>query len=154
MHVFSLHKSVVHKLTLQEIGEKRKKDQFMVVLYLLKKGCLMTNYESFKDLFSIIKVKNMQRKHLFRLRHYRMHVWCDCVCMKEIVRKFPFIAIFTYEMKIVKNELWISIHGYVLENWWQIFILLNLKRVANDDYIRQLYIKTLLNIMLIQGGVT
>jgi len=49
-----------------------------------------------------------------------MHVWCDLICMKEIVRKIPFIAIFTYEMIIVKNEFWISIHGYVLENWWQI----------------------------------
>jgi hypothetical protein len=40
-------------------------------------------------------------------------------CIKEIVRKFLFIAIFTNEMTIVKNEYRISIHGYVLENWWQ-----------------------------------
>ncbi len=50
---------------LGEIGENFKKVQFVILFYLLKEGHPMMNYESLKDFFCFIKIKNVSRKHWF-----------------------------------------------------------------------------------------
>jgi hypothetical protein len=36
---------------------------------------------------------------------------------KEVIKEFPFLAIFVDEITTFDTKSWISIHGYVLENW-------------------------------------
>jgi hypothetical protein len=65
LYVASFHSNVVHQLDLGETGEKKKtRVQFAIVFYLLKEGCPLMDYESFKDFFFFFKVKNMPKKHL------------------------------------------------------------------------------------------
>jgi hypothetical protein len=46
-----------------------------------------------------------------------------------VVKEYPFLAFIVDEITTIDIESWISIHGYVFENWQQIFLLLNLERV-------------------------
>jgi hypothetical protein len=37
--------------------------QFVIVFHILAHGCPMTDFESLKDLFQLLKVKSISRKH-------------------------------------------------------------------------------------------
>jgi hypothetical protein len=38
-------------------------------------------------------------------------------CAKEVIKEFPFLVIFTNEVTRSNTKSWVSIHGYILENW-------------------------------------
>jgi hypothetical protein len=120
LYVGSFYSNVVHQLDLGEIGEKKnKKVQFVVVFYLLREGCPLTNYESLKDLFCFLKIKNMPKKHWFDNLRWEMVESIHDVLLehtKEVINKFPFLALSIDEVTTSDIESWNPIHGYVLEN--------------------------------------
>jgi hypothetical protein len=121
LHATNLHSNVVQQLDLGDIGKKKKKTvYFVVVFYLLREGCPLMDYESFKDLFYFFKVKNMPKKHWFNNLGWKMAGSIHDVvleCTKEVIKESPFFALYTNEVTKFHTEFWISIHGYVLENW-------------------------------------
>jgi len=58
---------------------------------------------------------------------------------KEMIKSFPFLDISTNEITTFDTKSWISIHGYILENWQWIPILLNLERVINGVIVENIY---------------
>jgi hypothetical protein len=58
---------------------------------------------------------------------------------KEVIKEFPFLFISTNEVITSDTKSWISIHGYILEKWQQIPILLNLERVTNGVIAENIY---------------
>jgi hypothetical protein len=64
-------------------------------------------------------------------------------CTKKVRKESPFLAFSTNEITTSHIEFWISLYGYVLENWRQILVLLNLERVINNVTIKNIY-----NVML------
>jgi hypothetical protein len=83
---------------LGEIREKKnKKVKFVVVFYLLREGHPLTNYESFKDLFYFLKIKNMPRKHWFDNLSWEMVENIHDVVLehtKDVIKEFPFLVFF------------------------------------------------------------
>ncbi len=63
--------------------------------------------------------------------------------MKKVVKEFFFLTLSIDEVTIVNNESWISIHGYVFENWWNTLVLLHSERVIDS-----VTIKIICNVML------
>jgi hypothetical protein len=63
--------------------------------------------------------------------------------LKKVVKESFFLTLSIDEVIIANNESWISIHGYVFENWWNTLVLLNLERVINS-----VIIKIICNVML------
>ncbi len=72
---------------------------------------------------------------------------------KEVIKESPFLVISTNEVTTFHTKSWISIHGYVFENWQRIPILLNLERVINSVTIKNKY-NVLQQTLLIQRGLT
>ncbi len=78
-----------------EIGEKKNKRVHVVVFYLLKEGCPLIDYESFKDLFSFFKIKNMSKKHWFDNLGWEMAKNIHDVVLehtKEVIKNSPFLV--------------------------------------------------------------
>jgi hypothetical protein len=99
---------------------KENKRVHVVLFYLLKEGCTLIDYESLKNLFCFFKVKNMLKKHWFDNLGLQMAKSIyDVVleCTKEVIKEFPFFVFLADEITTFDTEFWISIHGYVLENW-------------------------------------
>jgi hypothetical protein len=57
------------------------------------------------------------------------------------------------EITTFDTKFWISIHGYVLENWWWILVLLNLEKVIDSFTIENIR-NVMLWTLVIQGGFT
>jgi hypothetical protein len=71
---------------------------------------------------------------------------------KEVIRESPFLALSIDEVITSDTKSWNPIHGYVLENLQQIYVLLNLERVINGVTIENIY-NVMLQTLLIQGGL-
>jgi hypothetical protein len=74
-------------------------------------------------------------------------------CTKEVIKKIPFLVLFVDAITKIDIESWISIYGYVFENWWWIFVLLNLEKVIDNVTIENIY-NMMLWTLVIQGGLT
>jgi hypothetical protein len=59
--------------------------------------------------------------------------------------------LFANEVTTLNNESWISMHGYVLENWQWILVLLNLERIINYCWG---YLECDVETLLVQNGLT
>jgi hypothetical protein len=118
LYVVTLYCNVVHQLDLGEIGEKKnKKVQFVVVFYFLKEGHPFTNYESLKDLFYFLKIKNMPRKHWFDNLGWEMVESIHDVVLestKEVIKEYPFLALYVDKVTTSNTNYWNFIQGYVL----------------------------------------
>jgi hypothetical protein len=70
-----------------------------------------------------------------------------------MISKVNFVAICANEVTIVDAQQWINIHGYVMQNWKRVFILLTLQKVevgATLDNIKGV----ILDVMGRYGGLT
>jgi hypothetical protein len=97
----------------------------------------------------------MPKKHWFNNLSWEMtRSIYDVVlkCTKEVIKEFPFLVIFTNEVTTFDTNSWISIHGYILENWQRMPILLNLDRVTNGVIVGNIY-NVILQTLLIQRGL-
>ncbi len=89
------------------------------MFYLLREGHPLTDYESFKDLLYFFKVKNMPKKHLSDNLGWEVAENIHDVVLehtKKVIKESPFLVLFVDEITS-HIESWISIHGYVFENW-------------------------------------
>ncbi len=97
----------------------------------------------------------MPKKHWFNILGWEMarNIY-DVVlkCIKEMIKGFPFLVISTNEVNTSNTKSWICIHGYILENWQQIPILLNLEKVTNGVIAENIY-NVIIQTLLIQRGL-
>jgi hypothetical protein len=75
----------------------------------------------------------------FGLGHRRKYAWCDIALHEKNDKGVPFPCLFQNEVMIVNNESWIFIRAYVIENWQDILISLNLKRVTKGVTTKNIY---------------
>jgi hypothetical protein len=62
----------------------------------------------------------MPKKHWFNNLGLKMAKSIHDVvleCTKKVIKESPFLALSTNEVTRSHTKFWISIHGYVLENW-------------------------------------
>jgi hypothetical protein len=130
---------------------KRKYVQFAIIYHILACGHPMTNFESFKILFQMLKMKNVGRKHWNDSSSWGMVEVMHSVLLNVTKATFPSIAytsISTNEVKTINNTQWLSIHLYVGQAWKRILILLcvgTIRVLATFDNIFALMVETCLD---------
>jgi hypothetical protein len=111
----------------------------------------MTNYENLKDLFQLLKVNNVSKKHWFNTSWWRMVEVMYVVLLEVTKTTFvatPFIVVSVDEVTMIDNTQWLSIHLYVVQKWRSIPILLYVEAVslfATSDNILSLMVKCMLD---------
>jgi len=110
----------------------------------------MTNYENLKDLFQLLKVKSVSKKHWFNTSWWGMVEVMYIVLLEATKTTFvatPFIVVSVDEVTMIDNTQWLSIHLYVVQKWRSIPILLCVEAVssfATSDNILSLMVKCML----------
>jgi hypothetical protein len=137
-------------------GERaRKRQQFATVLYILREGRPMLEYQALQPLFSFLGVPEMPKRH-----------WSDPVgwelaqCLYQqvqlktqaVLQEARFFSITCDEVTTLDTQSWISIHGYVCENWTRKPMLLSLERVVEGGGADNLT-KVIINAIKTFGGV-
>jgi hypothetical protein len=92
----------------------------------------MTSFESLRDLYLLLNVKNNPRKHWIDNSGWEMAKCMHKVVlqnMKTTMQDFSFFALNANEVMTIDNHHWINMHAYVMQNWIHIPILLTLEQV-------------------------
>jgi hypothetical protein len=137
-------------------GERaRKRQQFATVLHTLQEGRPMLEYEALRPLFTFLGVPHMSMNHwsdssgweLAECLHQQVQLKTQAV-MKEA----QFFSVTCDEVTILDTQSWISIHGYVCENWTRKSMLLSLEQVVEGGGADSLT-KVIVNAIKTSGGV-
>jgi hypothetical protein len=119
--------------------------------HLLIHGRPMTNYEDLKDLFQLLKVKSVSKKHLSNTSWWGMAEVMPVVLLEATKETFvgaPFIVVNANEVTTINNTHWLSIHLYELQKWKLIPILLCVEAISLSttfDNIFSLMVKCMLD---------
>jgi hypothetical protein len=110
----------------------------------------MIDFERLRGLFKFLKVENCPRKHWSDSTGWTMVEVMHNVVLratKVVVQKSPFISISCDEVTTIKNQSWLSIHVYVIKEWKNVLIMLNLQHVVDgttSDNLTSLIVKSLM----------
>jgi hypothetical protein len=94
----------------------------------------MMEYAALHPLFSFLGVPKMPKKHWSDGAGWEL---ADCLYYqiqaktKLVMQAARFFSITCDEVTSLDNQAWISIHGYVCENWTRVPLLLSLERVVD-----------------------
>jgi len=142
------HPSILDQLQINVPSKHtRKYVQFMVIFHFLIHGHPMTNYKNLKDLFWLLKVKSVSRKHWSNTLGWGMVEIMRVVLLEATKTEFvvaPFITVNVDEVTMIDNTQWLSIHWYVVQKWRCIPILLCVETIslsATLDNIFSLMVK-------------
>jgi hypothetical protein len=92
----------------------------------------MLEYELLRELFLLLKVKNTPLKHWLDSSDWQIaEAMHDVVLFKtsSMILKANFVVVSADEMTAIDAQQWINIHGYVMQNWKCVFVLLTFEMV-------------------------
>jgi hypothetical protein len=92
----------------------------------------MLEYELLRELFLLLKVKNTPLKHWLDSSDWQIaEAMHDVVLFKtsSMILKANFVVVSADEMTAIDAQQWINIHGYVMQNWKCVLILLTFEKV-------------------------
>jgi hypothetical protein len=92
----------------------------------------MLEYELLRELFLLLKVKNTPLKHWLDSNDWQIaEAMHDVVLFKtsSMILKANFVVVSADEMTAIDAQQWINIHGYVMQNWKCVFVLLTFEKV-------------------------
>jgi len=92
----------------------------------------MTEFESLKDLYLLLNVKNNLRKHWTNSNKWEMAKCMHKIVLqntKTIVGDSTFFTLSVNEVTTIDNQQWINVHVYMMQNWICISILITLEWV-------------------------
>ena len=115
-------------------GERgRKQIQFAIILHLLHEGCPMLEYTALQPLLCFLGVPKLPKKHWSNSAGWEL---ATCLFTqvqlktKKIMEKARFFSISCDEVSTLDNQSWISIHGYICEDWQRKPLLLSLEQIV------------------------
>jgi hypothetical protein len=134
----------------------RKFTQFVIVMDLLLRGRPMTDYPLTHTLLNFLAVPDLPKKHWALASAGGMadnlkHIIDERTCSE--IQQCRFFAISCDEVTSIANEVWISIHIYVVNNYARLPILLSCKRVVEGCYANNLA-KVITHSLVEDGGLT
>jgi hypothetical protein len=116
-----------------ELNWTKKKAQFIIVLFLLLNGRPMIDFPAYKDLFNFLNVPFVPYKHWSVSSGWGI---VECLgevvdhCIQKALAECSFFSLTCDEVTIVDNQIWISVHVYVVKNdYFRMPYLLALERV-------------------------
>ena len=128
--------TVAQQLAVVKGERARKRLQFATILHLLQEGRPMLEYAAIQPLLEFLDVPKLPRRHWsdsagWELAECLFHqVQCKTA---EVISKARFFSISCDEVTTLDTQSWISIHGYVCENWSRKSMLLSLERVTGGS---------------------
>lgn len=137
-------------------GERaRKRQQFATVLHILQEGRPMLEYQALQPLFTFLGVPKMPKRHWSDGAGWEL---AECLYhqvqlkMQATLKGARYFSITCDEVTTLDTQSWISIHGYVCENWTRKPMLLSLEQVVEGGHAENLT-KVIVNAIKISGGV-
>jgi hypothetical protein len=124
--------TVAQQLALMKGERARKRQQLATVLYLLQEGRPMLEYPTLKPLFTFLGVPTIARRHWSDGAGWEL---VDCLYhqvqmkTKEVMEMAQFFSITCNEVTTLNTQSWISIYGYVCQDWTRKPMLLSLERI-------------------------
>ncbi len=120
---------------------KKKFVQFVVILYLLTHGKLMTDFENMNYFMNLLKVKHYTKKH-----QCDDAPWCMAEALHSIIMQATMFAldkanVFTLscdEVTLIHNQFWLTIHAYTIQNWTKVLLLLCLEQIVDGFIVTNL----------------
>jgi len=129
--------TVVQQVAQGAIRErKRKMVQFRGILWLLMQGRPLAQYEMMKDLFELLGVPDLPKKHWSSMVGWEM---ADHLAIaladhtKKVISKARFFSLSADEVSTIDSQSWLSIHLYVCIGWKRVPILLSLSRLEDGN---------------------
>lgn len=126
--------TVAQQLAVVKGERARKRLQFATILHLLQEGRPMLEYAALLPLFTFLNVPKLPKRHwsdsagwdLAECLHHQVKLKT-----KDVMSKARFFSVTCDEVTTLDTQSWISIHGYVCENWERKPMLLSLERVMD-----------------------
>jgi hypothetical protein len=119
-------------VTSAEMGKKYM--QFAIILDLLRRGRPLADYPKLYDLFDFLKFE-MPKKHWNPNSAWGIADSLRFVVdnkLREEVERSEYFSVSADEVTSIANDVWISLHIYVVKNYKREGFLLTCKRVAED----------------------
>ncbi len=135
------------------VKRKRKHIQVSLIFHWFFQSKPMIEYEQMQFLFAIFKVPNQLSKHQNDCIGWEIIENIHNLVLNGINKFFlapSFLSISTYEMTIIDNWRWISIHYYMVASWRWVPILLTLEQFIESGIA--INIKTLIFVTLMKFG--
>ena len=126
--------TVAQQLAVVKGERARKRLQFATILHLLQNGRPMLEYAALQPLFTFLDVPKLPKRHwsdsagwsLAECLHHQVQLKT-----REVMSKARFFSVSCDEVTTLDTQSWISIHGYVCDNWERKPMLLSLERVVD-----------------------
>ena len=128
----------------------RKINQFTIVFHLLQNGRPMLEYKSLKQLFTFLKMPNLNKKHQDDNSSWLIVEYLHKQVMvksREVLSATKYLAITCDEVTTVDNQSWISIHAYCVQDFYRQPILISLECLTKGSFATRLAI-TINNAMI------
>lgn len=148
-------RTVLEQVTAMKGERGRKQIQFATILHLLHEGRPMLEYTALQPLFTFLGVPKLPKKHWSDGAGWEL---AECLFAqvqlksKVIMEKSRFFSISCDEVSTLDTQSWISIHGYVCEDWQRKSILLSLERVVGGAGSKSMT-KVIVDAIRTHGGV-
>ncbi len=117
---------------------------------------ILYGYETMSKLLQFFDVKNNPKMHWSRNIGWEMTTYMHEVVVNKIqnlVQSAQFISFSCDEVTTCDQQLWVSIHAYVVEGWQIILLLLLLQQVvdgATSDNLKHISV----DVMILYGDLT
>jgi len=119
--------------TSTSMARSKKTVQFCTIFQILSSGRPMLEYEERQALYSFLNVPSLPRMHWTDSSGWQM---ADCLysqvqqAVKKKINSAHFISITCDEVTTVDNGSWLCIHGYIVENYVRVPLLISLQRLV------------------------
>ncbi|KAG0573500.1 hypothetical protein KC19_VG183500 [Ceratodon purpureus] len=129
----------------------KKKVQLATLFHILSHGRPLLEYESMAGLFSYLEIPHFPRKHWSDNSGWTLFEYMFAEVKTEIVKQVSsaqYVALTADETGTLDNGSWISVHGYVVQNWVRIQFLISRQQVvdgAGAATLTDLLVKALKN---------
>jgi len=138
-------------------GDKtRKIAQFATVFHMLQHGRPMLEYESMRELFTFLKMPHLSKKHWGDNSGWLMAEYLHAQVMqkaREVIHGGKFLSISVDEVTTVDNQAWISIHAYVVQDFYRTPILVSVERLTEGAIAPKLA-EVIVDALFAHGGLT
>jgi hypothetical protein len=144
------------QLDLRQVAEDKKKlVQFTSIFSLLSKGKPMIDYEDFKPLFEFLKLRSIPKKHWTNGVGWEMseHIKNEVKkASKTIIQNAKFVSLKCDEVISMDNASWANVHGYIVQDWCYIPLLLNVKHAIFGSKVNSITLLIMNSLMTERGS--
>jgi hypothetical protein len=115
----------------------------------------MTDYEDFQPLHEFLKFQIFPKKHWFNGASWEIAKYIHVKVLKVtklVVQNSKFISLTCDELIAMDNVSWADVYGYIVQDWCEIPLLLDVQQVFFGFNVNSL-ILLMMNSLMTQGDL-